>query len=123
MNFFYRLSLYFFAIQLVFSIILLGALPLNSNIYAMYHTLAISLFMLLTAAMGIYFSWKGQGSRIVADAWLVISIVTAYIAIDVSPFFDSPMKPLELALTSIVTVIWIVDLYLAWRMKLPILKL
>ncbi|MFP3279977.1 MAG: hypothetical protein RXO76_02865 [Vulcanisaeta sp.] len=120
---FYRLSLYFFAIQLVFSIILLGALPFNSNIYAMYHTLAISLFMLLTAAMGIYFSWKGQGSRIVADAWLVISIVTAYIAIDVSPFFNSPMKPLEIALTSIVTVIWIVDLYLAWRMKLPILKL
>jgi hypothetical protein len=120
---FYRLSLYFFAIQLVFSIILLGVLPFNSNIYAMYHTLAISLFMLLTAAMGIYFSWKGQGSRIVADSWLVISIVTAYIAIDVSPFFNSPMKPLELALTSIVTVIWIVDLYFAWRMKLPILKL
>lgn len=120
---FYRLNLYLFIIQLIFSIILLGVLPFSTNVYAFYHTLAVSLFMLVTAIMGIYFSWKGQGSRIVADAWLIISIVTAYIAIDVSPFFNSPIKPIELALTSIVTAIWIADLYLAWRLRLPILRL
>ncbi|KUO89003.1 MAG: hypothetical protein RXQ74_02520 [Caldivirga sp.] len=120
---FHRFSLYFSAVQLAFSAILLGTLQLNSNIYALYHTLAISLFMLITAVLGIYFSWRGQGSRVVADAWLIISIVTAYIAIDVSPFFNSPVKPLELALTGIVTVIWVVDLYIAWRAKLPVLRL
>ncbi|MGC9136987.1 hypothetical protein [Caldivirga sp.] len=120
---FYRLSLYFFIIQLVFSIILLGTLPLNSNVYGMYHTMAVSLFMLVTSIMGIYFAWKGQGSRVVADAWLIISIVTAYIAIDISPFFNSPVKPLELSLTGIVTAIWIMDLYSAWKSKLPLLRL
>lgn len=120
---FHRLSLYLFIIQLVFSVILLGTAPLNTNIYAFYHTLAISLFMLITAAMGVYFSWRGQGSRVVADAWLIISIVTAYIAIEVSPFFNSALKPLELALTSLVTVFWIIDLYIAWRARLPILRL
>jgi len=120
---FYRLSLYFFVIQFIFSIILLSVLFLNSNVYAMYHTMAVSLFMLITSIMGIYFAWKGQGSRVVADAWLIISIVTAYIAIDVSPFFNSPVKPLELSLTGIVTALWIADLYLAWRSRLPILRL
>lgn len=120
---FSRLSLYLFIIQLVLSVALLGTLGLNSNVYAWYHTLAIALFMLITSLMGIYFSIKNQLSRIVADAWLIISIVTAYLAIEVSPFFNNPMKPLELAATSIVTVIWIIDLYIAWRSKVHVLRL
>ncbi len=90
---FSRLSFYFFIIQLVFSVALLGTLGLNDNVYAWYHTLVIALFMLITSLMGIYFSLKNQLSRIVADAWLIISIVTAYLAIEVSPFFNNPVKP------------------------------
>ena len=120
---FSRLSLYFFAIQLVFSAVLLGTLGLNSNAYAWYHTLAIALFMLITSLIGIYFSIRNQLSRIVADAWLIISIVTAYLAIEVSPFFNNPMKPLELTAASLVTIIWIIDLYTAWRSKIHVLRL
>ncbi|WP_156769895.1 hypothetical protein [Caldivirga maquilingensis] len=120
---FSRLSLYFAIIQLVFSVILLAVLKYNVNIYAMYHTLAATLFMLITSLMSIYFSWKNQVSRIIADAWLVISIITAYIAIQVSPFMNNPVKPLELTVTSIVTALWIIDLYLAWRSKINILRL
>ncbi|WP_054843686.1 hypothetical protein [Vulcanisaeta souniana] len=119
-----RLSLYFFVIQLVFSIALLGSLGINNNLYARYHTMAIALFMLVTSLMGgIYFSLKEQLSRIVADAWLILSIVTAYLAIQVSPFFNNPVKPLELTAASIVTIIWIADLYIAWRSKVHVLRL
>lgn len=120
---FSRLSLYFFVFQLVLSVALLGTLGLNGNAYAWYHTLAIALFMLITSLMGIYFSIKNQLSRIVADAWLIISIVTAYLAIEISPFFNNPMKPLELTAASLVTVIWIIDLYIAWRGKIHVLRL
>lgn len=120
---FSRLSFYFFIIQLVFSVALLGTLGLNDNVYAWYHTLVIALFMLITSLMGIYFSLKNQLSRIVADAWLIISIVTAYLAIEVSPFFNNPVKPLELTAASLVTVIWIIDLYIAWKNKIHVLRL
>ncbi len=86
--------------------------------------MAIALFMLITSLMGIYFSLKNQLSRIVADAWLIVSIVTAYLAIEVSPpFFNNPVKSLELAAASLVTVIWIIDLYIAWRSKIHVLRL
>ncbi|SRR5579875_2111865 len=118
-----KISLYFSVMQLVFSLILFGTYPLNNNQNALYHTMAIATFMLLTALMGIYFSLNIQYGRIVATAWLIISIVTAYLSIQVSPYMDSSAKPIELALATIITLVWIANLYFARKNGINILKI
>jgi len=120
---FVRFSLILFVVQVLFSLVMLLTSLFNSNSYAMYHTISISIFMLLTGLLGVYFSLKNQLSRIIANAWLIISIVTAYLSIQISPFFDNPFKPVELTLVSITTLFWVIDLYLAYRNKIPVLKI
>jgi peptidoglycan/LPS O-acetylase OafA/YrhL len=120
---FVRFSLILFVVQVLFSLAMLLTSLFNSNSYAMYHTISISIFMLLTGLLGVYFSFKNQLSRIIANAWLIISIVTAYLSIQISPFFDNPFKPVELTLVSITTLFWVIDLYLAYRNKIPVLKI
>jgi hypothetical protein len=120
---FVRFSLILFVVQVLFSLAMLLTSLFNSNSYAMYHTISISIFMLLTGLLGVYFSLKNQLSRIIANAWLIISIVTAYLSIQISPFFDNPFKPVELTLVSITTLFWVIDLYLAYRNKIPVLKI
>lgn len=120
---FVRFNLILFVVQVLFSLAMLLTSLFNSNSYAMYHTISISIFMLLTGLLGVYFSLKNQLSRIIANAWLIISIVTAYLSIQISPFFDNPFKPVELTLVSITTLFWVINLYLAYRNKIPVLKI
>lgn len=123
MNKHLRLGLYISILQLAFSLILIASSFFNSNLYAIYHTLFFGIFMFLAALAGIIFSLRGSDTKVIADGWLVISIATAYLSIQVSPFFSSSFQILEIIVSALFTIAWSLVIFIAYRNKVSVLRL
>ncbi|MEM3186112.1 MAG: hypothetical protein QXQ39_05455 [Conexivisphaerales archaeon] len=118
-----RMGLYYSILQIILSLVLIPTSFFTSNAYSGYHNLALGIFLLITGLLGSFFSTKRDEHKLIADAWLIISITTAFLSIDISSFFASEYQPLGLASASLLTLVWVSLLYVAYTRRVSIVRI
>lgn len=110
-------------LQTALSLALIAGSLFDKNSYSGYHNLALGVFLLVTGILGALLASRKSGQKLVADAWLIISITTAYLSIEVAPLFGGAFQALGIGSATLLTIMWVVALYLAHKERIPLLKI